>query len=158
MTIVASVSREKISVEALLGAVSDDSHGAIDCFIGTVRNLHEGNVVRGITYDGHEALIIKTLGDICEEAERKWPDTHYAVCHYLGELDVGGVRIAIAVSSAHRAERFDACRLVIEEIKKRLPVWKQEHYADGRSGWLPGHSLRTATAPCCGHCGGRRHG
>lgn len=158
MTIFVSVSRKKISIEHLLASVEDSSHGAIDCFIGKVRNLHEGKVVCGITYDGHEVLMKKTLSDICHEAETKWPCTHYAVCHYLGDLDVGGISIAISVSSAHRAESFDACHFVIEAIKKRLPVWKQEHYDGGKSDWLPGHSLRTVAAPCCGHCGGRRHG
>lgn len=158
MTISTFVSREAISIQTLLREVADDSHGALDFFIGTVRNVHEGRKVKGITYDGHEALMNKTLYEICEEAEREWPETHYAVCHYLGELAVGGISIAIAVSSSHRVESFDACRYVIEEIKKRLPVWKQEHYIDAKSDWLPGHSLRKKSAPCCGHCGGERHG
>lgn len=158
MTAHVSVSCKTIFIQDLLDAVDDGGHGAIDCFVGKVRNQHEGKVVRGITYDGHEILMKKILSEICQEAETKWPQTHYAVSHYLGELEVGGISIAIVVSSAHRAESFDACRFVIEAIKKRLPVWKQEHYEDGKSDWLPGHSLRSAAAPCCGHCGGRRHG
>jgi molybdopterin synthase catalytic subunit len=158
MTIFVSVTREVILVQKLLEKVTDDSHGALNLFIGTVRNVHEGKDVKGITYDGHEALIHRTLDDICRESARMWPDTHYSVCHYLGELSVGGISVAIAVSSAHRTESFDACRYIIEEVKKRLPVWKQEHYAGGKSEWLPGHSLRKRSAPCCGHCGGSNHG
>lgn len=158
MAIFVSVTREAISIQKLLAEVADDSHGALDFFIGAVRNVHEGKDVKGITYDGHEVLINKTLDDICRDAERKWTDTHYAVCHYLGDLSVGGISIAIAVSSPHRAESFDACRYIIEEVKKRVPVWKQEHYTDGKSDWLPGHSLRKSPTPCCGHCGGINHG
>lgn len=158
MTIFVAVSREMIAVDNLIDMIDDSGHGAIDCFIGKVRNLHEGKVVRGISYDGHELLMSKTMSEICREAESKWPHTHYAISHYLGDLDVGEISIVIAVSSAHRAESFDACRFVIEAIKKRLPVWKQEHYEDGKSEWLPGHSLRSAAAPCCGQCGGRHHG
>ena len=66
--------------------------------------------------------------------------------HYKGQLDVGGMSVIIAVSSVHRAESFDACRYLIEELKKRAPVWKQEHYQHGSSEWLPGHSLRSQAA------------
>ena len=158
MAIFVSVIRDAISIQKLLEEVTDNGHGALDFFIGTVRNVHEGKDVKGITYDGHEVLINKALDDICRESEKKWPDTHYAVCHYLGDLSVGGISIAIAVSSSHRAESFEACRYIIEEVKKRLPVWKQEHYTDGKSDWLPGHSLRKRSSSCCGHCGGGNHG
>jgi len=84
----------------------------------------------------------------------------YFVSHFYGVLDVGGVSIVIAVSSPHRAESFEACRYVIEEIKKRAPVWKQEHYFEGKSDWLPGHSLNSEAEEslvCCGRCGEKRH-
>ncbi len=90
-----------------------------------------------------------------------WPDTRYAILHYKGQLPVGGVSVVIAVSSPHRAESFEACRYVIEEIKMRAPIWKREHYIDGKSEWLPGYSLRhdaeNAVEPCCGKCCGGKH-
>ena len=64
--------------------------------------------------------------------------------HYKGQLDIGGISVIIAVGSPHRAESFEACRYIIEELKKRAPVWKQEHYEHGPSEWLPGHSLQNA--------------
>lgn len=138
------VSTDEIDIQTAVNAVTDAAHGAIDTFIGVVRNTHDGKDVTGITYDVHETLAEKTFYDICAEAAAKWPDTRYYVSHYHGELPVGGVSIVIAVSSAHRAESFDACRYVIEEIKKRAPVWKREHYTDGKSDWLPGHALTAA--------------
>jgi molybdopterin synthase catalytic subunit len=128
-------------------------------FIGTVRNHHEGKAVEGISYDVHPALAGKTLRDICEEAGGLWAGTKYYAVHYHGSLGIGGISIVIAVGAAHREEAFEACRYVIEEIKKRAPVWKKEHYADGESAWLPGCSLigeAPAQAVCCGKCDATR--
>ena len=145
-----------LSIEKACAMVTDPAHGAIDTFIGVVRNHHEGRAVTGITYDVHKILAEKVFRDICEEAAGMWPETRYYVAHYNGELAVGGISVIIAVSAAHRAESFEACRYVIEELKTRAPVWKKEHYPDGPSEWLPGHSLRAeanAQALCCGRCG-----
>ncbi len=154
------VTTEEIDLDDVVAKVKKDDCGAIDLFIGTVRNSHNGKDVSGITYDVHEKLAEKTFMDICEEGSGIWPGTHYAVVHYKGELPVGGTSVVIAVSSPHRAESFEACRYVIEEIKKQAPVWKQEHYLDGKSDWLPGHSLRHEGGyanTCCGKCCGGNH-
>ena len=161
MIIQVFVSADPLSLETAVQSVIDPAHGAIDTFIGTVRNMHEGKSVTGITYDVHEVLAEKTFHEICEEAQGLWPDTRYYIAHYQGVLDVRGISIIIAVSSPHRAESFEACRYVIEEIKKRAPVWKKEHYVDGMSDWLPGHSLsEDAENPmtCCGPCQEDAHG
>lgn len=144
-----------LDVQKACALVADPAHGAIDTFIGVVRNHHEGQQVTGITYDVHAPLAEKALREICEEAAGIWPETRYYVAHYKGSLDIGGTSVLIAVSAAHRAESFDGCRYVIEEIKTRAPVWKQEHYPDGRSEWLPGHSLAVdaeVETVCCGRC------
>ncbi|MFA5593368.1 MAG: molybdenum cofactor biosynthesis protein MoaE [Micavibrio sp.] len=160
MTIHVRVDTAEIDIDEAIASVKSDNHGAIDLFIGTVRNNHDGKAVTGITYDAHEQLAEKLFRQICMESEGIWPGTNYAVIHYKGELPVGGTSIAIAVSSAHRAESFEACRYVIEEIKRQAPIWKQEHYVDGKSEWLPGHSLRNEegyTDACCGRCCGGKH-
>lgn len=151
----AEISEQALDIQKACDFVADPMHGAIDTFVGIVRNHHEGQKVTGITYDVHDVLAEKTLHDICEEAQGFWPETKYYVAHYKGTLDVGGISVLIAVSAAHRAEAFEACRYIIEEIKKRLPVWKQEHYPDGKSEWLPGHSLvadAETGMTCCGKC------
>lgn len=149
------ISESTLDVQKACELVADPAHGAIDTFIGVVRNNHAGREVTWITYDMHKTLAEKMLRQICEEARGIWEGTCYYVAHYQGDLQVGGVSVLIAVSAAHRAESFEGCRYVIEEIKKRLPVWKQEHYVDGPSEWLPGHSLQEeaeAETICCGKC------
>jgi molybdopterin synthase catalytic subunit len=151
-----SITSEKLSAERACDVVADPANGAIDVFIGVVRNHHQGQSVTGITYDVHETLAAATLHDICSEAQGIWPQTRYSVSHYQGYLPVGGVSVLIAVSAPHREEAFESCRYVIEEIKKRAPVWKKEHYIDGESAWLPGHSLvkeSEDSGVCCGKCG-----
>jgi molybdopterin synthase catalytic subunit len=141
MGIYAHITTDKIDVNDAIGKVKADGHGAMDIFIGTVRDNHAGNRVTGITYDAHEGLAEKAFLSICGEAEKIWPGTHYAVIHYKGVLAVGEASIVIVVSAPHRHESFDACRYVIDEVKRQAPIWKQEHYPDGKSAWLPGHSL-----------------
>lgn len=137
-----SVSTKNLNIQEAYDFVSDPAHGAVDVFVGAVRNHHEGQGVSGITYDVHEALAEKTFMGIAEGAQKNWNGIKVYISHYKGELDIGGISVVIAVSSAHRAESFEACRYIIEELKKRSPIWKREHYEDGPSEWLPGHSLR----------------
>ncbi|MGZ9097482.1 MAG: molybdenum cofactor biosynthesis protein MoaE [Micavibrio sp.] len=150
------ISKEKLDISSACDFVDDAAHGAIDIFVGVVRNHHCGKSVTGITYDVHEALAESELLNICREAEGIWPQTRYFVAHYHGYLAVGGKSVLIAVSSPHRADAFEACRYIIEDVKKRVPVWKKEHYLDGESEWLPGHSLISEPVDqkvCCGMCG-----
>lgn len=149
------MTRDPILLEKSLARISADEFGAVNFFMGVVRNLHAGKTVTGITYDAHEGLAKKTLEDICREAQGMWGETKLFVAHYIGYLPVGGASVLIGVSSPHREESFEACRYIIEEIKERLPVWKKEHYIDGTSGWLPGHSLKEEAESadfCCGSC------
>lgn len=121
--------------------VQGASQGAISSFIGVVRNEHENKVVSGMSYDVHEELAQKTLSVICDEVCHSWKDVHIYVQHASGDLNVGDASVVIAISAPHREESFLACRYIIEEIKKRLPVWKKEHYLDKESCWLPGYTL-----------------
>lgn len=144
-SIYVGVSTEPLNIQDAYDFVSDPAHGAIDMFIGAVRNHHEGQDVQGITYDVHEALAKQEFMVICKETQQRWEGIKIYMSHYKGQLDIGGISVVIAVGSAHRAESFEACRHIIEELKKRAPVWKQEHYEGGLSEWLPGHSLKEAT-------------
>ncbi len=126
---------------AMLGAVGPGC-GAQVQFWGLVRNLHQGRSVVAVTYDAFRPLAEATLREIAQEAEARFgPDLGVAVFHRVGRLEVGEASVAIATSSPHRDAAYQANRYVIEQIKVRLPVWKQEHYVDGESAWLPGHSL-----------------
>lgn len=124
----------------LLSSISADGHGAQALFVGVVRDHHQGRGVCAVSYEAFRPLAEKVLSRIAGEADEKW-GVRVAAAHRLGRLDVGEASLAVAVGSPHRAEAFEACRWVVEEIKARLPVWKKEHYADGKSAWLEGCAL-----------------
>lgn len=125
-----------------LAFVEAPGHGAGALFIGAVRNRNQGRDVVAVSYDVFAPLAQQCFAQICAEARQKWgPDLRLYVVHGAGRLAVGGLSVVIAAGSPHRGEAFAACRFVIEEIKTRAPVWKQEHYTDGDSDWVQGHAL-----------------
>ncbi|MBM4317590.1 MAG: molybdenum cofactor biosynthesis protein MoaE, partial [Deltaproteobacteria bacterium] len=118
------------------------AHGAATQFEGIVRNRNHGRDVVAVSYDCHKALARRELMKILEEARAKWGKSLDAIIlHGSGRLSVGNISVAIAVTTPHRNEAFEACRYIIEELKVRATVWKQEHYVDGDSEWLKGHEL-----------------
>jgi len=132
---VSYVTREAIVLDALVARVAAPQHGAITSFLGTVRaGPDDGPVVR-IEYSAYEAMLEKEFGRIVEEAGTRWPGVRVAAQHRLGDVPLGEASIAIAVAAPHRTPALDACRFVIEEAKRRLPVWKREILADGSAAW-----------------------
>ena len=151
-----AIKQGALSITSAFEFVSAAAHGAVASFIGIVRDHHENRAVSGMTYDAHDVLAEKALLDICHEALNYWDDVSMYVEHARGDLKVGDASVVIAVGSPHRAHAFEACRFVIEEIKSRAPIWKQEHYADGSDAWLKGKKLEAAQEKktCgCGGCG-----
>lgn len=137
-----TISEEELSIEEAIRFVKSENHGAMDLFIGTVRNHNLGRQVVSINYDVFEPLAINIFNDICKLAKEKFTGSmKIYLSHFKGNLPVGGLSIIIAVSSPHREESFSACRYIIEEVKVRAPIWKQEHYTDGVSQWVEGHKL-----------------
>lgn len=138
MTVHARVTREPVAARDVLERVGGAGDGAVVVFLGVVRDHNEGAPVTGVTYDAYDEMATKVLTEIAGEAAGRLGTDRLAVIHRVGELAIGDVSVAIAASSPHRAESFDAARYVIEEIKKRLPVWKKEHYVESESRWLEG--------------------
>ncbi len=137
-----AIATQPIQVQSAVNFVADDAHGAADLFIGTVRNVNLGKAVKGVSYDVFDELTLNVFRDLANESRQRWGDKlNIYIEHYKGRLDILGVSILIAVSSPHRDESFKACRFIIEEIKHRAPIWKQEHYVDGDSDWVQGHAL-----------------
>ena len=134
----ASVRPDPIDPAAVLARVGSPQDGATLLFLGVVRDHADGRSVSGMRYDAYAEMAEPVLAEIAREAAERLGTDRLAVVHRYGELEVGEVSVAIAASSPHRAEAFDASRYVIEEIKKRLPVWKKEHYADGSEAWVEG--------------------
>lgn len=133
------MTRESIDPGAVLARVGRPADGAVAFFAGVVRNENEGRPVSGMEYEGYDEMAREELAAIVSEAAERAGGGRIAVVHRLGSLAVGEVSVAIAVSAPHRAEAFDAARYIIEQIKKRLPVWKREHYVDRDAEWLEGH-------------------
>jgi molybdopterin synthase catalytic subunit len=125
-----------IDTAGLLGEVADSRHGATVLFIGTVRDVNDGEAVTGLDYTAYGAMAERELRTIVEEALERWSDSDIVVEHRIGALELGDVSVAIAAAHPHRGEAFEAARFVIEELKKRAPIWKREHYVTGRSEWV----------------------
>lgn len=134
------ITQDALTADDVLRRVGAAADGAIDVFLGIVRNQNEGRPVSGIFYDAYPEMAERVLREIVAEAAALPGVGAVAAAHRIGELRVGDVSVAIAASAPHRAEAFAATRYVIEAIKQRLPVWKQERYIDGERQWLPGES------------------
>ena len=122
--------------------VSDPGFGGIDVFIGKVRDFNQGRPVQGITYDLFDPLVLNEFQRLVAEVRDQFgPQLKLYVAHAKGRLAVGEVAVVVAAGTPHRDEAFKACRALIEAVKHRSPIWKQEHYSDGDSVWSEGCSL-----------------
>ena len=133
----------KLSIQDAEKFIASSDFGASIFFSGTVRNQNDNKSVIGITYDTHDALVIQSFEEIYSEANKKLEIKEKAVFidHAKGYLDLGEISIIIAVATKHREEAYKLSRYIIEEIKKRSPIWKKEHYQNSESNWLKGNPL-----------------
>jgi molybdopterin synthase catalytic subunit len=133
----------KLSILEAENFVSSSRFGASIFFTGTVRNQNNNQSVTGITYDSHDELVKKSFEDIYNEADQKLNINDKAVFieHAKGYLNLGEISIIIAVACKHREEAYILSRYIIEEIKKRSPIWKKEHYDNNESSWLKGNPI-----------------
>lgn len=132
------ITRDPLDPAELIGAVASAGDGAVLLFWGIVRDNHEGRAVLHLDYDAYPEMAEATLMQIVGEARARWPVGEIAVVHRIGRLEIGEASVGIAVASPHRAEAYEASRYVIEELKRRAPVWKREGYVEGDSRWLGG--------------------
>jgi molybdopterin synthase catalytic subunit len=130
---------QRLSVEALLAEVQGPERGGTCAFLGTVRTDDD---VTGIEYSAYDDMALAEITRILDEAQERWPDARVTLRHRLGLIPVGEASIAIAAAAPHRDEAFAACRYVIEEVKKRLPIWKKELRGDGSEQWVEAHDHR----------------
>ena len=124
-----------IDAAALLDSVGGPERGGVASFIGTVRNHHGGRRVRRLEYSAYAAMAEAECARIVTETERRWP-VKVGLLHRVGALEIGDIAVAIAVAGDHRDEAFAACRHMIEEVKRRVPIWKRERYEDGTELWV----------------------
>lgn len=125
-----------IDVARLRAALAHDAAGGVVVFEGVVRDHNEGRAVTGLAYQAYEALALSEGARIVHEARERFDVAALDCVHRVGELSIGDVAVFVGASAAHRGAAFDAVRYVIDEVKRRVPIWKKERYADGESEWL----------------------
>ena len=136
MTIQGRLVRMPIDPAALVQEVASSAHGAILLFLGVVRDVNDGRGVTGIEYSAYEAMALSELRAIALEASERFGSPDVVIEHRLGELGLQDASVGIAVAHAHRDEAYALSRWTIEELKRRVPIWKREHYVDGTREWV----------------------
>jgi molybdopterin synthase catalytic subunit len=129
------LSEQPVDLTTLIAAVQSPERGGIACFLGTVRNHHGGRDVVRLEYSAYAPMVEAECARIVAEAESRW-NVAVSLRHRIGRLEVGDAAVAVVAASAHRDEAFIACRHVIEELKRRVPIWKREYFADGSVEWV----------------------
>jgi molybdopterin synthase catalytic subunit len=135
------LTRSAISVETLLAAVQGPERGGTCIFLGTVRSDDD---VTAIEYSAYDDMALAESKRMLAEAQERWPDARVTLRHRLGLIPAGEASIAIVAAAPHRDVAFAACRYVIEEVKKRLPIWKKELHADGTTTWVDSSGKQVA--------------
>jgi molybdopterin synthase catalytic subunit len=141
---VVDTKKSKITLDKAQKFIESHKCGASLFFIGTVRDNNNDKEVTGITYDSHDEMVKKSFKEIYEEAISKLKLQHPVafIEHAKGHVPLGGISIIIAVACKHRSQVYEFSRFIIEEIKKRTPIWKKEHYKNQETKWLEGKEIK----------------
>jgi molybdopterin synthase catalytic subunit len=132
------ISDRPLNIQSCIDWVMSPQSGGIDVFIGTVRDATNGKPVVRLEFEAYQAMALKEMHKIAEQAFEKWPVQKLLIHHRTGILEVGEVPVIIAISCAHRDAAFQACRYVIDTLKKTVPIWKKEIFEDGEV-WVAAH-------------------
>lgn len=139
------ITEEPIDIESVIHPVIRANAGAVNTFIGTVRELTDGKRTLYLEYEAYVSMAKKKLADLGREVNQKWPDSMIAITHRIGRLEISDLAVVIAVSTPHRKAAFEASRYAIERIKEMVPIWKKEHWEDGER-WV-GNQHETVAYP-----------
>ena len=130
------LTRKPIDSSAVLEAVYDVNAGAAVLFVGTVREITGDAVTASLQYDAYESMAVAQMQKLADQAKQRWGLKHAAIVHRIGHLELGDIAVAVAVSSAHRGPSFEAGQWLVDTLKQNVPIWKQEHYANGKVEWV----------------------
>ena len=130
------LTHEPIDYHALTESVRSPHCGAVALFLGPVRDLTGEQVTVFLDYEAYAPMAEKKLAEIEADVRKRWPVEGVAMVHRLGRLAVGDVSVAVAVSSPHRGDSFEACRYAIDTLKELVPIWKRENAPDGSGDWV----------------------
>jgi molybdopterin synthase catalytic subunit/molybdopterin converting factor small subunit len=137
------LTRDAIDANALIAQAKDGADGAVVVFDGIVRNHTRGRKTLYLDYEAYEEMAQKQMAELAREARSRFGVRHVTIVHRLGRLGIGETSVLIVVASAHRAHAFDACRWLIDTLKKTVPIWKKETFVDG-AGWVDGEPFPDA--------------
>ncbi|WMT44666.1 MAG: molybdenum cofactor biosynthesis protein MoaE [Cuniculiplasma divulgatum] len=129
------IQEEPIDYGDLIEKIRSESVGAIVSFLGTVRNTSVNLKVSGLEYSSYREMALRMIGEIAEEAVKKYGITDYAIVHRLGRLNLKEDSVAVCVASPHRKEGFRACEFIIDSIKEKVPIWKKDIAEGGEEKW-----------------------
>ena len=129
---------ENIDLDEAYKYLETTETGAVNLFVGTVRNQTKGKEVVKLVFEAYESMALKEMTRIAESAKKRWPLAKVLMVHVIGEKKPGEAVVVVGVSSAHRDASFEACRFLIDELKKTVPIWKKEFFTDN-SVWVNAH-------------------
>lgn len=130
------LTNEPIDSAALTEAVRSNSAGAVVLFLGTVREMTNGRQTVALDYEAFPQMAETQLAELLAEARRQWPIVNAGIVHRLGRLNLGDISVAVAVSTPHRQQAFEAGKFLIDRLKEVVPIWKKENWADGSTEWV----------------------
>jgi molybdopterin synthase catalytic subunit len=130
------LTNQPIDPSALLAKASRPEAGAVVLFLGTTREMTAGRRTVALDYDAYDEMAEKKLAELEAAARRRWPLVECILVHRLGRVPLAEASVAIVVSTPHRADAFAAGEWLIDTLKQDVPIWKQEHWADGSSEWV----------------------
>jgi molybdopterin synthase catalytic subunit len=133
------ISAQPIDIQACINAAQSERAGAIDVFIGTVRNHNNAKEVVRLEFEAYDVMAVKKMEELANKARERWEIEKIVMIHRKGVLEIGDVAVVIAVSTPHRAASFEACQWLIDTLKQVVPIWKKEIYENGEE-WLEAHA------------------
>ena len=136
-----------IDTNAMIAAASRTDCGALTVFLGTTRDHHEGRRVERLSYEGYEPMAIAGLERLEQEAARRFEIASCTITHRLGDVPLAEASVVVVVAAAHRGPAFEACRWAMDELKRTVPIWKKEFYAEGDAAWVKGMPLTPPPLP-----------
>lgn len=132
------ISDQELNVASIISEVESGAAGAVNVFIGTVRDNTSQKEVKRLEYEAYDQMAINEIQKIIDTAQAKWPIIKIEVHHRKGILQIGDAAVVIAVSTPHRQASFEACQYVIDTLKQTVPIWKKEVFTDGEI-WASAH-------------------
>ena len=132
------ITEKPIDIQKVIDTASSLGAGAVNVFVGTVRNTAHGKNVLWLEYEAYESMAVSEIRKIIDDACKKWNLTGWAVSHRVGTLLPGETAVVVAVSTPHRKESFAACQFIIDSLKQTVPIWKKEFFEDGDQ-WVSAH-------------------